>query len=197
MGLTLREILKEKREKQQDKKEKQINELVNLLDDNDVSVSHWDYYNDDFNKTYRKELKNVAKIIINAGYLKIDKDSVVLSREELNTIQSNFFDSGIKYGSKETAEKILNDIGNHLKRYSHIHKHAEEAKKSTEEYADGTPIEMESVWDTITLSKNGYADYETMNELQDNIENIALSRLLQEFEKDFRLYAKQFGVGVK
>ena len=63
-------------------KEKQINDIVNLLDIRDVSVSYWDYYNDDVNKNYRKELENVAKIITNAGYRKIDKDSIVLTERE-------------------------------------------------------------------------------------------------------------------
>ena len=95
---------------------------------------------------------------------------------------------------KETAREILNDIGNYLKKYAHIHKYAEKANKTEEEYADGTPVELNSVWEVFSLHKNGYDTYETMCELETNIRNIALSHLLQEFEKDFKLYAKQFGV---
>ena len=98
---------------------------------------------------------------------------------------------------KKTAKKIFNDIGNHLKRYAHIHKYAEQARKSKEEYADGTPVELNSVWEVLSLHKNGYDTYETMCELEENIRNIALSRLLQEFEKDFKLYVKQYGVEIK
>ena len=46
------------------------------------------------------------------SYSTHEDDLVVLSREELNTIQANFFDSGIKCGSRETAEKILIKILN-------------------------------------------------------------------------------------
>jgi hypothetical protein len=56
----------------------------------------------------------LAEELYEQGYRKLPEDSVVLSREELNKIQANFFDSGIKYGSKETAEKILTIIGNML-----------------------------------------------------------------------------------
>jgi hypothetical protein len=38
------------------------------------------------------------------------EDSVVLLREELNTIQANFFDSGIKCGSNQTAKEFLDMI---------------------------------------------------------------------------------------
>jgi hypothetical protein len=40
------------------------------------------------------------------GWIKPDEDAVVLTVEELAQIQSNFFDAGIKHGSKETAEKF-------------------------------------------------------------------------------------------
>lgn len=36
----------------------------------------------------------------------IPENAVVLTREELAQIQSNFFDAGIKHGSKETVDKF-------------------------------------------------------------------------------------------
>ena len=128
------------------------------------------------------------------------QDSVVLSREEICELKyqaEEDFSKAYDLGSKETAEKILREINNYLKLYSHIHNYAQEARKSTEQYADGEPVEMESVWDVITLNKNGYVNYETMNTLQDNIENIAKSRLLWEIEKDFRLFAEKYGVEIE
>lgn len=47
-----------------------------------------------------------ANMLYNAGYRKIPEDAVVLTGEELAQIQSNFFDAGIKHGSKATAEKF-------------------------------------------------------------------------------------------
>lgn len=88
---------------------------------------------------------------------------------------------------KEFAEKI-DEL---LKRYSHLHKRADEARRSTEEYADGTPMEMVSVWEVLSLKKWEMADYENMNALQDNIETIAIERLLTEIEKDFKLLEKE------
>ena len=88
---------------------------------------------------------------------------------------------------KEFAEKI-DEL---LKRYSHLHKRADEARRSTEEYADGTPMEMVSVWEVLSLKKWEMADYENMNALQDNIETIAIERLLTEIEIDFKLLEKE------
>jgi hypothetical protein len=84
----------------------------------------------------------------------------------------------------EVAREIFEEIEKRLAMYSHIHRYAEEAKKVTEEYADGSPVEMTSVWDACLLEHNGYDDYETMCQLQDNIGNIEKSRLLKEFERD-------------
>ena len=47
-----------------------------------------------------------ARELYNAGYRKIPEGAVVLTKEELAQIQSNFFDAGIKHGSKATAEKF-------------------------------------------------------------------------------------------
>ena len=88
---------------------------------------------------------------------------------------------------KEFAEKV-DEI---LKRYAHLHKYAEKARHSTEEYADGTPMEMVSVWEVLSLKKWEMCDYETMSTLQDNIETIEKARLLSELEKDFMLLKKE------
>lgn len=97
------------------------------------------------------------------------------------------YNNGYAKGVKEFAEKI----DKHLKRYSNLHKHANEARHSIEEYADGTPMEMVSVWEVLSLQKWEMVEYETMNTLQDNIETIAKERLLTEFEKDFLLLVKE------
>lgn len=83
-----------------------------------------------------------------------------------------------------------------LERYSVVHKHADEARNDTDEYPDGTTSEMTSVWEVQSLTKHGMADYETMSELQKNIEYIAQERLLSELEKDFRLLIREMVGGV-
>lgn len=97
---------------------------------------------------------------------------------------------------KETAKEILSKISKYLKLFSYIHKYAEEAKNAEIEFIDGEKGELQSVWDVITLHKNEQADYETMNQLEDNIGNIEKSRLLKEFEKDFKRFAEKYGVEV-
>lgn len=88
---------------------------------------------------------------------------------------------------KEFADKV-DEI---LKRYAHLHKYADKARSSKEEYADGTPMEMVSVWEVLSLKKWEMCDYETMNTLEDNIETIAKERVLTELEKDLRLLKKE------
>ena len=94
--------------------------------------------------------------------------------------------------ASDVAEEIFAEIEKQLARYSHLHRYAEEAREVTEEYADGTPCEMTSVWEAISLHKNGWDDYETMCKLQDNIGNIEKSRLLKEFEGDIAELKKKY-----
>ena len=102
-----------------------------------------------------------------------------------------YHDGQIADAKAEAIKEFAERIDKYLKRYSHLHKYADEAKHSTEEYADGTPMEMVSVWEVLSLKKWEMVDYETMNTLQDNIETIARERLLTEIEKDFRLFKKE------
>ncbi len=92
----------------------------------------------------------------------------------------------------EVAREIFGKIEKRLAAYSHLHRYAEEAQKVTEEYADGSPVEMTSVWDACRLEHAGYDDYETMCQLQDNIGNIEKSRLLKEFEVDIACLKKEY-----
>jgi DNA-binding ferritin-like protein len=107
----------------------------------------------------------------------------------------NEFRKQIKTAAKaESIKEFAERVDETLKRYSHLHKRAEKAMRSTEEYADGMPMEMVSVWEVLSLKKWEMADYENMTQLQDNIEDIAKARMLAEIEKDFRLLAKEMGV---
>jgi hypothetical protein len=59
-------------------KQKQIEEMAKLLEDNYLIMATWDSYNDDFNDNYPNECKKVATVLINAGYCKIPENAVVL-----------------------------------------------------------------------------------------------------------------------
>jgi hypothetical protein len=100
--------------------------------------------------------------------------------------------SEVEQAKQEVAREIFEEIEKYLALFLHIHRYAEEAKHSTEEYADGTPCEMTSVWEVLSLHKNGWDDYETMCKLQDNIGNIEKSRLLKEIEGDFAELKKKY-----
>ena len=97
--------------------------------------------------------------------------------------------------ASDVAWEIFEEIEKQLARYSHIHRYAAKAKQVTEEYANGDPVEMVSVWDACRLEHNGYDDYETMCQLQDNIGNIEKSRLLKEFEGDIAELKKKYTEG--
>lgn len=89
--------------------------------------------------------------------------------------------------TREFAEKI-DEV---FLRYAHLHNYAEKSRTETIESAEGEIIEMQSVWDVLSLKKYDMTEYEEMSELQKNIEIIAKERLLTELEKDFRLLKKE------
>lgn len=91
----------------------------------------------------------------------------------------------------ETIKEFAENITKIFVRYSHLHKYADQARTKTIESAEGYEIEMQSVWDVLSLKKYEMAEYEEMSELQKNIEIIAKERLLTELEKDFRLLVKE------
>ncbi len=129
---------------------------------------------------------------------RLKADNVILSQNA-----DTAFQDGLNEAQDLYAEQVKNEIkaeaikgfaektNELLKRYSNLHKRADEARRSAEEYADGTPMEMVSVWEVLSLKKWEMADYENMNALQDNIETIAIERLLTEIEKDFKLLEKE------
>ena len=131
----------------------------------------------------QKQIDNDIYRVTQKYEIKVDKNELIQALQ----YDRDQYEKGYADGVKEFAEKI----DKYLKRYSHIHKYANEARHSREEFADGTPMEMVSVWDVLPLEKWGMADYETMNTLQENIETIAKERLLTEFEKDFLLLIKE------
>ena len=99
--------------------------------------------------------------------------------------------TGLKQVRAEAIREFAEKIDQLLNRYSNLHKYADKARHSTEEYPDGTPVEMVSVWEVLSLKKWEMVEYETMSELQGNIETIAKEFLLSELEKDFHLLIKE------
>ena len=170
-----------------------------------------DNCNNDFENCY-ENLAGYALDLINRKNAEIDRlKSVEKSHQVLNgelrkeverlTINMNAFGLGMKRESEradtaraEAIKEVFAKVDETLKRYSNLHKHAEKAMHNTEEYADGMPMEMVSVWEVLSLKKWEMADYENMCQLQENIETISKARLLEEIEKDFRLLAKEMGV---
>lgn len=105
--------------------------------------------------------------------------------------QMAYHKNAYKTAKSEAIKEFADKINELLTRYSHLHDYADNARRDTIEAADGTDIEMQSVWDVFTLKNNEMSEYEEMNRLQKNIETIAEERLLKEIEKDFRLLVKE------
>lgn len=106
----------------------------------------------------------------------------LLAKEDLS-IRNNIKSEAIKEFVEKVTEVFM--------QYAHLHNYADQARVAQVESVDGTKIEMQSVWDVLTLKKHDMAEYEEMGELQHNIEYIANDRLLTELEKDFRLLVKE------
>lgn len=109
--------------------------------------------------------------------------------------------SDLQHGILNCKSEAIREFGKKIPeifiRYAHLHNYAEQARKDEVESAEGVKIEMQSVWDVISLNKYGMAEYEEMSELQKNIEILAKERLLTELEKDFRLLVKEMVGDVK
>ena len=132
---------------------------------------------------YRHEYKDLEEVVKELNLMlqscyKCD-DVVSHYKGKLNKAKSE--------AVREFAEKITEIFV----RYAHLHNYAEKSRTETIESAEGEKIEMQSVWDVLSLKKYEMAEYEEMSELQKNIEIIAKERLLTELEKDFRLLVKE------
>lgn len=97
----------------------------------------------------------------------------------------------VQTAKSKTIKEFADKITEIFVRYAHLHNYAEKSRTETIESAEGKKIEMQSVWDVLSLKKYEMAEYEEMSELQKNIEIIAKERLLTELEKDFRLLIKE------
>ena len=91
-------------------KEKEINEMAKVMCGNDCeecAKESANFYGQTLEEARNNKclLKNCAKTLYERGYRNC-KDKVVLSKEELNTIQANFFDGGMEYTRKEMQEEL-------------------------------------------------------------------------------------------
>lgn len=159
--------------------------------DNHIPITHQIICGDALGvlKRQKAEIERLKKENDKAGVKRLKKENDVLKTnyESMCISLPNIAKAERKEAIKEFADKI-NEL---LARYSHLHNNAEDARQDTIEAADGTDIEMQSVWDVFTLKNNEMAEYEEMNRLQKNIEIIAEERLLKEIEKDFRLLVRE------
>lgn len=123
--------------------------------------------------------KAVHQAVIKCG-VNVDKEelkkALMYDREQ--------YDKGYVDGVREFVKKIREIFF----RYSHLHSYASKARvDEITNHCEGAKIEMQSVWDVLSLGKHDLVNYEEMNRLQDNIEVIAKERLLAELKKDFRV----------
>ena len=125
--------------------------------------------------------------------LKAILDFVIAQGAEIERLQKEYdimrFTTAkrwVKEAKSEARKEIADKITEVFERYKHLHEHANKARNDVIETFDLREIEMQSVWDVMTLEKNDMAEYEEMGRLQNNIETIAQDRLLTELEKDFK-----------
>lgn len=144
------------------------------------------YFMGEINCTTRLLNDTIALI----SYLQAENERLIALNSELSE-KGEKVCVAFKKAKTEAYKEFSDKVDEMLKRYAHLHKYADEARNTKEQYTDGTPMEMVSVWEVLSLKKWEMCDYETMNALQDNIENIEKSRLLSEIEKDFMLLRRE------
>lgn len=125
--------------------------------------------------------------------LKAILDFVIAQRAEIARLKDlcECIKVGKEIAISEAKKEFADKITEVFERYKHLHEHANKARNDVIETFDLTEIEMQSVWDVMTLEKNDMAKYEEMGRLQNNIETIAQDRLLTELENDFKLLVKE------
>lgn len=143
------------------------------------------------NKDIENFSKDIAFLKGLINRLQAENERLKEENESYTELEQGCYVTGYKKIKSEAYKEFAEKVDEILKRYAHLHKNADKARHSTEEYADGTPMEMVSVWEVLSLKKWEMCDYETMNTLEDNIETIAKERLLTELEKDLRLLKKE------
>lgn len=87
-------------------KEKQIEEMAKH-GCYDGCASGLRKFCDEYDGKPCKNMVRIASGLYEQGYRKIDKDSVVLTREEYIDLSRNYVREQIEQASKKTAEKIL------------------------------------------------------------------------------------------
>lgn len=137
-----------------------------------------------------RQKAEIEKLNIELKAMRGSANSYKAEIERLRTQQSELI-SEYKNIAIDAIKNFGKKITEVFMRYAHLHTYADKARRDTIETFDLTEIEMQSVWDVLTLKKNEMAGYEEMSRLQDNIETIAKERLLTELEKDFRLLVKE------
>ena len=148
----------------------------------------------------RKEIRRLQVVLVNF----MDE---IYEWGNKNNVDTNSFaqiailgaerDKVVKEIKSEAIKEFAEQVNEVFLRYAHIHTYADQSMRDSIEAIDGTEIEMQSVWDVLTLKKYDLVEYEEMNELQTNIETIAKDRLLTELEKDFSLLLKEMTVNYK
>ena len=97
----IEEMAKDLKEIEADKGHQLINETLAYVKENHKYNPKKDYL-----LAHTKTIEQLtAEGLYDLGYRKIDKDSVVLSREEYESDLTAQYDVGYEFGSKETAEK--------------------------------------------------------------------------------------------
>lgn len=147
-------------------------------------------------KKYIPEIARATKRTDELAFEEMRKTARVQEENERYKHSIRLLEKDVQTAKSEAIKELSEKITEVFLRYAHLHSYAEGARKDYIETVDGKEIEMQSVWDVITLQKNGMAEYEEMSRLQKNIETIEKERLLTELEKDFRLLVKEM-VGEK
>ena len=103
----------------------------------------------------KSDIERLSKRIAGQKHSLFEQQSYTAKlQNELRTIKSEAI--------KEFADKITEIFV----RYAHLHNYADKARTETIESAEGYEIEMQSVWDVLSLKKYEMAEYEEMSELQ-------------------------------
>ena len=164
-------------------KNKEINDLANTL----------------YNRQDKYDLSNpfeVAKCVIDLGYLKIDKDSVVLTREELQELKkykTDWLNSEKMHlqGELEYTEFELSCTNEMYSTLSKLYDEAEEKLKKYNEFNNNLIVENQKIKDELIIARK---------ETAEKIYNFVERYIMDDAEVELMVkkwFKKQFGVEIK
>ena len=142
------------------------------------------------NRLNERDKKNERIIELSDKTIKVQSAEIERLQKSLNNMTDALVktDEACRKAESEAIKDFTDKIAEVFSKYEYLHSCADSYRKDYILSSDGTKIEIQSVWDILSLKKHKMDGISAMDRLQKNIETIAQERLLTKLERDFKLF---------